>query len=172
MKYKNKILFLILFLLKVINNSSSFSIELVDENMRNSSYVRPTISEDGYLYIVTGEDYYLNSIKPRRYIISYNINSATYYKTISYQSQYGFWRGEPYVIGDNSQYLFISTFNTFDDQPSYGTVELINLQNLENLVETDSTINGYRRTFKKAGSYYYFMYLDNTDQKTLYIQKI
>ena len=172
MKYKNKILFLILFLLKVINNSSSFSIELVDENMRNSSYVRPTISEDGYLYIVTGEDYYLNSIKPRRYIISYNINSATYYKTISYQSQYGFWRGEPYAIGDNSQYLFISTFNTFDDQPSYGTVELINLQNLENLVETDSTINGYRRTFKKAGSYYYFMYLDNTDQKTLYIQKI
>ena len=55
MKYNIKILFFILFILRVINNSSKFSIQLVDENMRNGTYIRPTISEDGYLYILSLE---------------------------------------------------------------------------------------------------------------------
>ena len=175
MKYNIKILFFILFILRVINNSSKFSIQLVDENMRNGTYIRPTISEDGYLYIVTGEDRYSNGIKPRRFIISYNIKSATINpQHFSYPNSYGFWRGEPYVVGDNSQYLFISTFSPFDEEIiEYGTLQFINLKNYQiTEEERDNTINGYRRTFKKAGSYYYFIHLDNSEQKALFIKKM
>ena len=77
------------------------------------------------------------------------------------------------VPGVTTQYLFISTFNPFDDEPLYGTLEILDLGNINLRSEQiDYSINGYRRFFKKAGSYYYLMHLDNSDSKALYIKKM
>ena len=93
--------------------------------MRNGTYIRPAISEDGYLYLVTGEDDEAN-VKRRRYIIKYDINSASFVETIKYESDFGFWRGEPSVIED-SKYLFITTFYEDSNGNYYGSNEFFGL---------------------------------------------
>ena len=55
-KYSFLTSFLLFLLIKNISAELKFSIILADENMRNGTYIRPAISEDGYLYLVTGED--------------------------------------------------------------------------------------------------------------------
>ena len=103
------ILFIFISITKV-NAINYFSIKLVDENQTPGTYIRPTISEKGYLYIVTGEDKYIND-KQNRFIMIYDLITARFVKKITYNSNYGFWRGEPYVVGDNSDYLFITTYD-------------------------------------------------------------
>ena len=113
MNLKFLFLFIFAFATKEIINSSKaenkFSLTLVDTNIYNAEYIRPTISEDGYLYIVTGEND-PNDNDPNRYIIKYDINSASYVKTITFKSDINYMRGEPYIIGANSQYLFSKYF--------------------------------------------------------------
>ena len=79
-----KILITILFFLfasKEVNNSEFinyyFNFELVDENMKQGTFISPTISEDGYLYIVTGHDEDLKNNQSQRYIIKYDINTSS-----------------------------------------------------------------------------------------------
>ena len=92
---------------------NTFSMTLVDENI-DSNYVRPTKIENEYLYIVTGEES-VDIGEQNRYIIKFDIDSAKLINKISYKSNYGFKRGEPYPIGN--KYMFISTF--YDSTEEY-----------------------------------------------------
>ena len=116
-------------------------------------------SENGYLYIVTGDD---SDATPahNRYIIKYNTDTSSYVKTIAYQSGYAFIWGEPFLIGDESNYLLTHIF--FGS--SSGNYEIINLE--------DTTIKDYysdlqiycnRRVFLRSGIDYYFINIKNTD---------
>jgi len=166
MELKYLFLFIIVFASKEVKNSSKtenkFSLTLVDSNIYNGEYIRPTTSEDGYLYIVTGEND-PNDNNPNRYVIKYDINSGSYIETISFKSDIPFTRGEPYIIGSNSQYLFMSSFSNYPDEK--GFYEIINLRNRQKIrKESDDSIHGYRRVVKKDGS---DIYLANFKYKSL-----
>ena len=70
------ILFIFISITKV-NSINYFSIKLVDENQSPGTYIRPAISEKGYLYIVAGEDKYIND-KQNRFIVVYDLNTARF----------------------------------------------------------------------------------------------
>ena len=160
-------LFIIIQIIKV-NSINYFSIKLVDENQTPGTYIRPAISENGYLYIVTGEDGYINDAM-HRFIIVYDLNTARFIKKISYKSSYGFWRGEPYVVGDNSDYLFITTYDENLYYPeSYASYEFFGINNNFLSQIKDNSIHGYRRAFKKVGAYYYLMYIDTKNDQEGY----
>ena len=170
MDYELIYILLILFSFKIYSNSSeignTFSIILVEENMNGGTYVRMTKSENGYLYIVAGEDSENNDIN--RYILKFDINSLTLEETIKYRSRFTFIRGEPFAIGDNSQYLFISFFH----DPS-GEYEIFNLEDKSSIKEVDSfDINAYRRVFIKSGSDYYFVNIIGGDGHHLFIRRL
>ena len=157
------LIFFFFFFLKKITSTNYISFKRVYEKGKFAgTYIRPAISEDGYLYIITGENTDENE-KGKRYIIKYDINTAKYIKTITYESNYGFWRGEPHIIGSKSQYLFITTYWEYDGGGSFASFEFFNLNNELNYQQKNYRIHGYRRDYKKAGSYYYLMYLDNVD---------
>ena len=120
-------LFLFILLKKIIStNYISFKrIYEKGEREHAGTYIRPAIIEDGYLYIITGENTDENE-KGKRYIIKYDINTAKYIETISYETNYGFWRGEPHIIGSKSQYLFITTYFEYDNGDSYSSFEFYN----------------------------------------------
>ena len=107
----------------------------------------------------------------------YDLNTARFIKKITYSSNYGFWRGEPYVVGDNSDYLFITTYEENSDYYSeyYASYEFFGINNNFLSQTKDNSIHGYRRGFKKVGAYYYLMYTDtkqNEDGWFLVIRKM
>ena len=165
-----KILFLLLFFffLNEVNNSdlteNYFSFKLVDENMKLAYSIIPTISEDGYLYIVTGS-FNLESNLSQRYIITYDINSATLIKEYRYNTSFAFGHGEAYAFIGKSQYLFINTNSRFGVRDIIGGEEKI---------WEDSSICGTERFFKKVGYFYYFAHLDchNNENNYLFIKKM
>ena len=147
-------------------SENNFVINLIDENMRKGTYVRPILSEKGYLYIVSGEDFPENEDK-KRYILKYDTNSGDLIETESFYSKYGFWRGEVAVAGDNSENIIITTFD--DEKINDRTFEVYGKEKYDIGI---FKIYGYRRTLKKIGSYYYYAYLNPDNQKTLIINKI
>ena len=168
-KYSFLTSFLLFLLIKNISTQLKFSIILADENMRNGTYIRPAISEDGYLYLVTGEDDETN-VKRQRYVIKYDINSASFVETIKYESDFGFWRGEPSVIED-SKYLFITTFYEDSNGNYYGSNEFFGLNDEKTVQKIDYSLHGYRRDFKKVGNYYYIIHLYWDNSWKLLIRK-
>ena len=158
------------FLLSIFYNKdiseNNFIINAIDENMSPSSFIRPVISENGYLYIVTGED---NNNYNNRYILKFSIYSGDLINEIKYNINYGFWRGEVIVAGDNSEKLIITTFD--DENFEKRTFEVYDMQK-NNFSTSIFKVYGYRRTLKKVGSYIYYAYLEPNNRKILYIDKI
>ena len=70
----------------------------------------------------------------------------------SYISQYNFDFGEAYVIGDNPNYLFLTTYFADED---YGTSDFIDITGNNVAQGINYDIEGYKRFFKKVGNYYY-----------------
>ena len=158
----------VFFISKNVLTLNQFSLHSVyDENNDHGTYIRPAISENGYLYIMTGED------DPKenrnRYIVKFDINSGTFIEQINYKSNYGFWRGDFIFAGSNSEYLIITTFG--GDQESKASFEFFNIQKSISK-QTEYAIYGFRRVLKKVGSYYYYIYLDPSNQITMIINKM
>ena len=154
MDYFFSLILIILLQLKIVL-SSEFSLELVNEDMRQGTFISPTLSEDGYLYIVTGEDELINNICNRYYLIFDTKNTSIIAK-LYYETSQTFWSGEVYSFIDKSQFLFMSSFSGV---PKSGSFSVKTVRGPGHTF-TDTTIYGFRRSFKKAGSYYYFMHLD------------
>ena len=172
MNYKiSFILLILIFSSNKVNNSDStenyFNFNLVDEEMKPGRFISPTISEDGYLYIVTGHDEDFKDNLSQRYIIIYDINTVSFVKKIIYNTSFGFYSGEAYAFLDKSQYLFISSYRSKNDSRSYAIRDIRG----EGFIWGDSSICGYPRFFKKAGYYYYFIHLD-CDNHSIYIKKL
>jgi hypothetical protein len=134
--------------------------------MNPATYIRP-VSNNDKLYIVTGEDEINYGNKRHRYIIIYDIETASYLKKITYESDFGFWRGEPYLIGENSEYLFITTFH--DDNTLKSSFEIFDISKQTKEERVDSVVHGYRRAFIKIGSFYYWMNIKQIDGDGNYI---
>ena len=169
----NKILITFLFFLfvskKVIISefvNYNFKFTLVDETMNPGTFISPTISEDGYLYIVTGHDEDMKNNQSRRYIIKYDLETLSLVEQYHYNLSYGFYNGEAYAFNDRSQYIFSSSFSDEKNSHNYEVRHLktygINWQ--------DNSIYGIRRFFKKADSFYYFFHFD--ENNFLYMKKM
>ena len=168
-----KILINILFFIlvsKVVNDSDFFNyyfnFTLVDDTMKEGTFISPTISEDGYLYIVTGHDEDIKNNQSQRYIIKYDIETSSLVEQYHYNLSYGFYAGEAYAFNDKSQYIFSSSFSDSNDSHNYEVRHLktygINWQ--------DNSIYGERRFFKKAGPSYYFVHYD--ENNFIYMKKM
>ena len=169
----NKILIIFLFFIfvskKVIISefvNYKFNFTLVDETMKPGTFISPTISEDGYLYIVTGHDEDIKNNQSRRYIIKYDLETLSLVEQYYYNLSYGFHAGEAYAFNDRSQYIFSSSFSDANNSHNYEVRNLktygINFQ--------DNSIYGMRRFFKKADSFYYFFHFDENNY--LYMKKM
>ena len=156
------------FLLKKIFTDNLFYLHPVYESGEPTNYIWPVISENGELYIITGENEPKNSIR-YRYIVKYDIISGDFVEQIKYKSNYGFWRGNAIVAGNNSEYLIITTFGADEDKGQ--SFEFFNLQKLKSK-QTEYKVYGYRRTLKKVGSYFYYIYLDPDNQTNMIINKM
>ena len=172
MELKISFIFLILFFISSKVNSSDFtenyfSFNLVDEEMKKGSFISPTLSEDGYLYIVTSHDEDLKANLSQRYIIIYDINSVSFVNKIVYDSSFGFYSGQAYAFLDKSQYLFISSFNGIRCSGSYAIRDIKG----GGTIWEEPSICGFNRFFKKAGYYYYFIHLD-CDNYSIFIKKL
>ena len=91
-------------------SENNFIINMVDKNMTNGNInvnILPVISENGYLYIVTGEN--INNDN-NRYILKFSIYSGDLIDSIKYKIEYDFNFGEVIVADDNSEKLIITTF--------------------------------------------------------------
>ena len=86
--FKPIILF-VSFLLENIFTDNLFNLHPVYESGEPTNYRRPVISENGEIYIISGENELENSIR-YRYIIKYDINSGDFVEQIKYKSNYGF----------------------------------------------------------------------------------
>ena len=168
-KYIIIILFLI-FASQRVNNSEFinyyFNFKLVDETMKPGTFISPTISEDGYLYIVTGHDEDLKNNESQRYIIKYDIETSSLVEQYHYNLSYGFYAGEAYAFNDRSQYIFSSSFSEANNSHNYEVRHL----NSYGINWQDDSIYGFRRFFKQAGSFFYFFHFDENDY--LYLKKI
>lgn len=173
MNTKSLYTFILLILLLKINHFNStfnFTFTIVNELIRGT-FISPTIGEDGSLYIITGYDIEPSSDQYSRYYIKYNINTLSRELNVRIKNLPSFYSGEAFAFFENNkQYLFIPTST---ESPGIGAFEIRNaeLMSGEGITWQDSTIYGYRRSFKKAGSYFYFMNL-GLDKKSLLIKKM
>ena len=169
----NKILITFLFFIfvskKEINSefvNYNFNFTLVDEAMKPGTFISPTISEDSYLYIVTGHDEDIKNNQSQRYIIKYDINTSSLIEQYHYNLSYGFYSGEAYAFNDRSQYIFSSSFSEANNSHNY---EVRHLKTY-GINWLDNSIYGIRRFFKKADSFYYFFHFDENNY--LYMKKM
>ena len=135
--------------------------------MRWAKYISPTLDNDGNIYLVTGEQ----SESPNKiYVVKYDINSLNVVEKFYYETSYIFNYGEAYVIGDNNNYLFVSTFFT-DNIP--GESEFVSISDKSFVNNSpEKNIIGYRRDLKKAGDFYYVANLNNENGYFICVQKM
>ena len=151
------IILFVVFLSKYVSTTNYYTFHSVSENPgHHGKYIRPAISENGYLYIMTGEDEDIAGYTRNRYIVKFDINSGNFIEQISYKSQYGFWRGEFIFAGSNSEYLIITTFNAGEDKGH--SFEFFNIKK-SITKEIEYKVYGYRRVLKKIGYYYIYFFL-------------
>ena len=141
-----------------------FNFQLIDENVKPNSHISTTVSEDGYLFIVSGKYENLEDNLNQRFITIYNINTSSFVKKYVYNTSFGFNWGEAYAFTDKSQYLFIST--------SGGSYAIRDIRDDGGKIWNDTSIYGYRRFFKKADSFYYFAHIDAENKNYLFLKRM
>ena len=157
--------FLFFFLLFLFIYSHQYSITYINEIKAN--YIVPIINNtDDCLYIVTGEttdnpnNFNPGDAKFKRFIIKININSGILLSNCTYMSVYPFLNSEITFAGDNLQYLLTTTLNSieFDDGKKRKEIAF--------------PVFGDKRTIKKVGSYYYYVYSTRDNLNSIIIQKM
>jgi hypothetical protein len=116
--------------------------------------------EDGYLYIITGEDK-TNEEKNvyKRYILKYDENSGNVVKYF-YNSIYPFKNPESTIAGYFSEFLLTTT------------EKAIAIYNGTYIEEELFNIFSSRRTLKNIGTEYYYAYTNNDNKNSLIITKM
>ena len=154
------ILLILLFFSKKICSENNFEFKLVNENMKKGTYISSTISENGYLYIVTGPDEVFPG-EPVRYLMRMNLDtlSLNYYRDYPiYNMNKGFSKVDSYSFSSKGYYLF---------NIGQGWYENVNLQREDLCTSTGKELeilNGNRgKMFKKLGSFYYFIFISQND---------
>ena len=167
---KNSLIIIAFAFLNMIYNlditENEYSITLADEKMTSSNYIRPVISDNGFLYIVTGElsdkidDFTPGDSVFLRYIYKFNINTGVLFERYFFKSIYPFRNAEVIFAGNNLQYLLTTTLYS------------IEFNNGQKSKEMKYDLYGYRRSLKKAGTYYYYSHMDYENRSNMIIKKM
>ena len=110
MEYKLRIIFLLLFIKYSYNLKKEpihYTIKIIDNEMKSNHILAVNNEEEGYLYIITGEEgENLNLFK--RYILKYDVNSGEFHKYF-FNSIYPFKNPESTIAGYFSEFLLTTT---------------------------------------------------------------
>ena len=106
MECKLRIIFLLLFIKFSYNLKKEpihYTIKIIDNEMKSNHILGVNNEEEGYLYIITGEEgENLNLFK--RYILKYDVNSGEFHKYF-FNSIYPFKNPESTIAGYFSEFL-------------------------------------------------------------------
>jgi hypothetical protein len=126
--------------------------------MKSNHILAVNNEEEGYLYIITGEEgENLNLFK--RYILKYDVNSGEFHKYF-FNSIYPFKNPESTIAGYFSEFLLTTTEN------------LIAIYNGTYIEEESFNIFSSRRTLKNIGTEFYYAYINNDNKNSLIITKM
>ena len=161
MEYKLRIIFLLLFIKYSYNLKKEpihYTIKIIDNEMKSNHILAVNNEEEGYLYIITGEEgENLNLFK--RYILKYDVNSGEFHKYF-FNSIYPFKNPESTIAGYFSEFLLTTT------------EKAIAIYNGTYIEEELLNIFSSRRTLKNIGTEYYYAYTNNDNKNSLIITKM
>jgi hypothetical protein len=161
MDYKLRIIFLLLFIKYSYNLKKEpihYTIKIIDNEMKSNHILAVNNEEEGYLYIITGEEgENLNLFK--RYILKYDVNSGEFHKYF-FNSIYPFKNPESTIAGYFSEFLLTTT------------EKAIAIYNGTYIEEELFNIFSSRRTLKNIGTEYYYAYTNNDNKNSLIITKM
>ena len=161
MEYKLRIIFLLLFIKYSYNLKKEpihYTIKIIDNEMKSNHILAVNNEEEGYLYIITGEEgENLNLFK--RYILKYDVNSGEFHKYF-FNSIYPFKNPESTIAGYFSEFLLTTT------------EKAIAIYNGTYIEEELFNIFSSRRTLKNIGTEYFYAYTNNDNKNSLIITKM
>jgi hypothetical protein len=128
--------------------------------MQSNHILAVNNEEEGYLYIIAGEDK-INEGKNlfKRYILKYDMNSGDFHKYF-FNSIYPFKNPESTIAGYFSEFLLTTT------------EKAIAIYNGTYIEEELFNIFSSRRTLKNIGTEYYYAYTNNDNKNSLIITKM
>ena len=146
--------FLILFnsILKYESAKNEYKINIIDNNLKTSLAAYSLIDENGFYYIITGEDYN-TSYNPdanffQRTILKYDINSNILVYKYSFNSTY------PFILSNN---IFTRT-NQYLLTISKSSIEIFDWNKLTESKNKNLNIVG-KQTLLKIYTYYYYVFI-------------
>ena len=163
MDFKLRIIFLFLFINYSYNLEEEpiqYSINIIDNEMLSNHIIAVNNEEDGYLYIITGEDNNEKKDSFKRYILKYDANSGALIDNYFFNSAHPFKNPEIVISGYFSEYLLI----TIKDS--------IAIYNGTYLNEELFNIFSSRRILKTIGTEYYYVYTSNENKDYMIISKM
>ena len=163
MDYKLALIYLFLFINYVYNLEKEpiqYKITIIDDEMLSNHILPVNNEEDGYLYIITGED--INEQKNffKRYILKYDINLGDVVEKYSFNSIHPFKNPESSIAGYFSELILTTTEDS------------IAIYNSTYAEEYLFDIYSTRRTLKNIGTEYYYVYTNNENNNYMYITKM
>ena len=164
MDYKLRIIFLFLFINYSYNLEKEpiqYKINIIDNEMLSKHIIPVNNEEDGYLYIITGENLE-DSSEPKdsykRYILKFDMNSGGLVGENFFNSSYPFKNPESTKAGYFSEYLLTTTEYSIDIfNSTYFKEEFYNMTSA-------------RRTLKNVDTEYYYAY--TSDENKMIIKKL
>ena len=163
MDYKLRLIFLFFFIhysYNFVKEPIQYKINIIDNEMQSNHILVVNNKEDGYLYIITGEDKKnVGTNLYKRYILKYDENSGNFDKYF-YNSTYPFKNPESTIAGFFSEFLLITTEKS------------ISIYNETYLEEESFNRSSSRITLKNNGVEYYYIYTKNDDKNDLIIAKL
>lgn len=160
MHNKLRIIYLFLFINYSYNLEKEpiqYTINIIDNEIL-SNHILPVNNENqGYLYIITGEDISEGKESFKRYILKFDSNSGVLVNKYYFQSSYPFKNPESTIAGYFSEYLLTTTKDS------------IAIKNDTYLNEEKFNIISTRNTLKNIGTEYYYAYIsgENKDHMTI-----
>ena len=158
MDYKLRIIFLFLFINYSYNLEKEpiqYRINIIDNTMVSKHILPVNNEEDGYLYIITGENLE-DASEPKdsykRHILKFDMNSGGLVGKYFFNSLYQFKNPESTIAGYFSEYLLTTTEYSIDiSNSTYFEEELYSMTSV-------------RRTLKRDGTEYYYAYTSDVDK--------
>ena len=161
MDYKIRIIFLFLFINNSYNlekESIQYKINIIDNEMLSKHILPVNNEEDGFLYIIAGENLEDESEQKKsfkRYILKYDINSGSLVDKYFFNSSFPFKSPESTIAGHFSEYLLTTTDNS------------IAINNVTYLEEELYKIDSARRILKNIEKEYYYAYTNGENKMIL-----
>ena len=158
MDYKLRIIFLFLFINYSYNSQKEpiqYKINIIENEMLSKHILPINNEEDGYLYIITGENLE-DALEPKdsykRYILKFDMNSGGLVGKYSFNSLYPFKNPESTIAGYFSEYLLTTTGYSMDiSNSTYFKEEFFNMTSA-------------RRTLKNVDTEYYYAYTSDVNK--------